>query len=539
MLRSTLFHSIRTSFYRHWKILLIVVLALVARCFVLSFGLPDVYLEDEEFFIQPALRVAEHLNSFQGLDPHWYGAPAQTLIYLLAVVFRATNTVVNMIAHTHAPVSINFEYYTTLFVTLGRLIPAIAGTASVFCMYLIGRRFSERAGLVSALVLGASFFFIQHGHIIRPDVLQTFFLLVMLLSVLRIYETPQKLSSYILLGVSFACAITTKYPSLYCAPIILAALYIQIRKHALQVRSWIVGGLAGLFTLFLTGPFLFLNHTEALKAIQSEANAAHAGHDGLSFVGNIAWYLFSVLPWQLGTGFCLVALIGIGYACKQKGRVRTYALLILCTTVFYLCGISTLALHWERWLIPVTTLLMLFVGLGVDWLTRRLSRTLYFSLLILVCLAPAVRTLRTFIAYTEPHTYQSASRFINEHIPPTANVVREPYTPRTQNREDIIIPNASMMPVREYLSKNIEYVFMGAVYQRIHALSELPTPQVEYVRAAHAYAALIDRADVVFALSAFPQACLNAPDWTVLFTFCETPFFGEDQYILRLREAVK
>ena len=135
----------------------IFVCALVIRLVGARFGLPRLYLPDEEFFVGPALQLA---NS-GGFDPGWYGAPAQPLIYGLAFIFRGLNFLVNQLKDTADPVVLNYETNIVLFQTAGRLLSIVAGARLSVMVFLLGRRWSNLAGDFGAGLVVTSFFLIE------------------------------------------------------------------------------------------------------------------------------------------------------------------------------------------------------------------------------------------------------------------------------------------------------------------------------------------------------------------------------------------
>lgn len=71
----------RTSIF---FVLFILLISLTPRLLAIPFGLPMEFDPDERIFTGAALRIVTQRT----LDPSWYGAPASTLIYSLAVLFE-------------------------------------------------------------------------------------------------------------------------------------------------------------------------------------------------------------------------------------------------------------------------------------------------------------------------------------------------------------------------------------------------------------------------------------------------------------------
>lgn len=103
-------------------VLLIMIGGAFARLFFLNYGLPHLLFVDEEFFVQPALRIAAG-----NLNPGWFGAPAQPLLYGLGLLFRGVNFLLNTLHHSNLPVEANYQAFVTVFQTAGRSLGAIGG----------------------------------------------------------------------------------------------------------------------------------------------------------------------------------------------------------------------------------------------------------------------------------------------------------------------------------------------------------------------------------------------------------------------------
>src|SRR3989338_10623704 len=106
--------KLRYYFQQHQELIVVSLIFLVAlslRLYHLNFGLPSLYLEDEEFFVQPALRIASG-----NWNPGLFGAPAQPLIYLLGGLFRIVNFVFNIFEHHRLAAWQQYLYSTHLSV---------------------------------------------------------------------------------------------------------------------------------------------------------------------------------------------------------------------------------------------------------------------------------------------------------------------------------------------------------------------------------------------------------------------------------------
>lgn len=452
-------------------------IGVLLRFAFLDFGLPGLYLEDEVFFVSPVITM----DRFQTMDPAWYGTPGHTVIYSTYVMFRLVNAI-SQIGEVAQPLHLRYEEAITMFQVAGRVIPAAAGSLSVLLAYAIGRHWSSRVGVISAVLFATSFYFVEHSHIIRPDITQTFFLLVAMLFVFRAMDRPERLSSYAGIGMFWGLAITTKYPSLFFfVPLLFVLLHFAWNKRI----SWKhpLTGLIGLiFSLGISGPYIFTHWSAVLESLRFENRTSHSLQGGFGFFGNVKWYVFDSLSWEVGTVIYVLAIGVLGIllirAWKQQALQREKKWLILgVAAISYVLCLSFLSLHWERWLIPVMAFTFFLSAVGIDFVLSifRGNKTLSMLFIILIFAGPGMRLARTMYGFANPHTIAQATEWANAHIPAGSIVVAEPYTLDDLESEHVVVfavPNIGWYPVREYQKREATYfVISGSIYESIQTLA--------------------------------------------------------------------
>ncbi|MFA6392137.1 MAG: glycosyltransferase family 39 protein [Patescibacteria group bacterium] len=449
--------------YRAIIVLIIIVLfGSFFRFFHIDYQLPGLYLPDEEFFVDPALRIANG-----NLNPGWYGAPGQTIIYAMGIGFRIISFILNTIRGTDLPAVVNYQENFNLFYACARSLFAVLGSLSIVAVYFLVKFWNKRTALISAFLVASSFYLIDHSHIIRPDIPQTFFLLLLLVFLFKIIDHPQKTIWYILSGVSFAAAITTKYPALFFLPVIIACIVWLIIKKDFIFKKWFSFGITTVLTLFLTGPFLFISFKNALKQVGLENATSHGIQGGLGFGGNLWWYLFNTLNWEMGTFLYLLAIITVFVLFYRIYRKRLddrtiKMLMIAMTAIIYILALSFLNLHWERWLIPALTLLFIPSAVAIDYLFNTLKSKLLLSVIIIILLiGPGLRLTRTVYGYSHAYTIEQAKTWMQENIPTQSTIIREPYTPELSKNDYRIInvPNLGWDNIVADYSENKPFYF--------------------------------------------------------------------------------
>lgn len=508
-----IFKNMFKTLSRQDKILISILIAVVfagawLRFFHLDFGLPQLYQPDEEFFVAPALRVAAG-----HLDPGWYGAPAQPLIYAVAGAFRLVNFFVNLSKDIHVPVQQNYPAFVHIFQTAGRVIPALGGTVMSILSYFLGALWSRRAGVIAAALCAFSFYLVDHSHIIRPDILQTLFVLGVVLCALKILHAPSQKRWYIGLGVCLGLAVTMKYPSLFLIVPLAFLVVLLWRKKIFYFRLWILAVAIGLIVVFVSAPYLFIHFHEALKDVGIENRGNHGGHDGFSFFGNLWWYLSAVLDWQLGTVIYLFTILFssfLGYKIirrRLEPRERDVAVLLLFALT-YLIAISFLSLHWERWTIPVVSLLFIIAASAIDFAMSKLRHPLTMVLiLIMVFAGPSLRLARTLYGYAHPYTSEIARQWILKNISAGAHIETEPIAaPLDAHRYTIDkVPNGSWYTFEEYRQKGATHLVISeGVYGDILKESLYTHPEENYMKAMRRYGELFSKLLLVFEIRSHP-----------------------------------
>src|SRR6185436_11699624 len=147
---------------------LILIAAIAVRLYAINYDLPFVYDQDEPMFVQHALSMLKNRD----LNPHWFGPPASTTMYLLALVYGTIFGVGRIIGTFQSAEDFRNLYYSnpTVFYLSGRIISAVFGVATIWLVYKIGRRlFGSATSLIAAAVVTLSPIHILLSQQVRMD----------------------------------------------------------------------------------------------------------------------------------------------------------------------------------------------------------------------------------------------------------------------------------------------------------------------------------------------------------------------------------
>ena len=148
-------------------VMALLLLGLVLRLWGVRWGLPDMprlgsYHPDELLIISAASIV--DFGSLQ-LNPQFYNYPS-LFIYVISLVFSVLEGWGLL-----ATIEIADLYLSA------RMISAVFGAATIYMVFLAGKRFyGEAAGLIAAGVLAIMPLHVQHSHFVAVDVPSVFFL---------------------------------------------------------------------------------------------------------------------------------------------------------------------------------------------------------------------------------------------------------------------------------------------------------------------------------------------------------------------------
>jgi hypothetical protein len=423
------------------RALLAAVLAVAAAAFLwgVRTDLPWVYESDEAKLTLIAARMAKSFDP----NPRWFGHPGSTVLYPQAAAIQiddAIRTGRSWLARDPALFD-RFAEAPARAVLFGRLIAVAYALLSLPLVFALGNRaFGPPVGLVAVWLALLSPLVLDHAHMVRTDTAGVFYGSLGLWLCLRLLERPT-LAAHVVTGLAIGFAIGTRYFLVALVAILLATdLRLWRQVYAPDARRAAVrGALAALVAVvvgfILSTPFFFLELGTVVENFAHEARETHVGHDALGFAGNLAFYLRTALPLEVGLPALALAVAG-GVWALARGRPEPR--LLLAFVAIYLVGISSSTLHWERWLIQSRPLETLFAAAAIVWgatavsrragLSRRGAAVVLAAAVALVSVAPASRFVGMALAQARPSTRVTGREWIDANVPPGGRVAAELYT---------------------------------------------------------------------------------------------------------------
>lgn len=425
-------HSPRTWRSRSfWALAAVFLTAAFLRLRGIDFGLPDLNDPDELMFELGSVRML----SGPTLNPGWFGHPATTTMYLLAI----TNALVFaggwLGGFFASPEQFANAIYNdpSLVILPGRLLMAAFAMGTIALLYRLTRiLFDRRVAMVAAFLLAINSVHITYSQIIRSDMMACFFMLLCMLAAQRI-GSAGRLRDYLLAALWLGLALATKWPfALAGLPVALAAGYRVGRDRSGAARE--VGRLclfaaASIACLLVASPYLILDFDTVRRDVLGEAQPHHLGATGGGTLQDALWYLEGPLLDGAGP-------LGLAFACVGiVVMVRHYvfaATLVLPLAAFWFVLISVQTLIFERWALPLMPLLAMCTAVGLVWAVARVRKSLAAVPTAVVGAAAAALVAAPVIArghgdYLERtnDTRQEAARWARQNIPAGSTVLVE------------------------------------------------------------------------------------------------------------------
>jgi len=498
--------------------LVVLAAALGLRWAGMGWGLPFAFQpEESSIYVRWAIEFALHGQ----WNPHYFQNPS-LLIYLLGIEFSGIFALARILQFGQDPGDLYmvFRGEQDLFYGLARLNSVLLGTATVFVVYLIGRRlWGERPGIVSAAFLAVNFLHVRNSQYAVNDVPSTFFLVLSFCFALDIAKRGSW-RDYLLAGLMAGLAASTKYNAgMAVVPIVVAHWLrrgaqqaggagpgrggmpgVAVWRESVAARRWwpspedtrlLSAALAAALGFVLGTPFSILDFNGFRQGFLEQLEMGSSAWSGQALEPTAMQFLAGVVH---GSGV-LVSLLALLGAASLLGRRRPEGLLLLSFPLPYFLFMSSMALFFVRWVVPVMPFIALAAGyaiqeVGKAFSSRQLS-WLPTALVALAMLQPVVFSLRLDWLANQVDTRQEANRWAEMAIPPGSKVAVEAFSlldqeslafrATLQHREIELDWRATMHDLDYYKSNGFDYLAVSSfMYDRAFEQPEKYADRVEF-----------------------------------------------------------
>jgi|GEM_PF-4672644 len=479
---------------------------LIMNFFAIFYGFPQLLDPDESIFVNGAFSIlAPPLG-----DPGWYGAPASSIMDLMALffgfylgfqkIFCGPSKFLVFLYH-------NFDH----FVWIGRFIDIAIFTFTVMVFYKFTRRLlEERGALFATLSFGLSPLILHYAQLVRMEMFMILALIYVLHFATDIADGKGQ-PAYIMSGIALGVGVISKYPAVVACLVIMAAAFYDMRhnynKWPTVLKNLCISGIVSVLTAFVFAPYLFLNFSNVLRDVIIEARSEHLSHSNMGFLYHFLYYITHGLPEITTWPVYIVCVAGffifiVGYIKKRNSCPFGITALILFSVVFLLF-ISSLSLYWTRWALPLALFVSFFAGYALSWMSHFLQnrnvkgvRSILTVIMFIILSVPFYKSAKNdVLKISQRDTRIDAYNWIYQNIPKGTTLALETYTPQVSKYDyKIFLPSREMglrpldehdlnirpgplvgsfgfglagKPLDKYLTPNIDYIVTSNIRDRL------------------------------------------------------------------------
>jgi hypothetical protein len=339
---------------------------------------PEVYYNNDELQL-----ASSSLMLVASLTPDTLAWPSGTTLFALNVLYYVDFAVHNPQILTAGiqgdltgALDILSDYICGFFdqpgrlLTLGRLLVALLSSLLSPTVYIfMKRKVSAAAAIGSGLIAASSPFLIMQGHLLMGDSLAAVFFAVSLYWL--VFGPARGRWTMVVPGLLLGLAVATKFIYLAFLPVGLAWVFFKARKEANSShRALVFPGaftLSFILALLVFMPYIWTAPLTLAKAFLGNLSIRQGG-EGSSwlYIGS------SVLPSFLNYAGMAVCTVGLFRSYRGLGAVP--AGFCLLAAALFLFPVGSASFIYPRYLFPVLPVLIIYLGLGLDWLVQLFER---------------------------------------------------------------------------------------------------------------------------------------------------------------------
>lgn len=328
-----------------------------------------------------------------------------------------------------------------------RFISAFFSILALYFIYLCGKFWSEKTGLLALFFSVFSTGLIQQAHFGTYDGFGAFCAITIFYLLLRLIKTKNLL--YFYLSIIVLClGVATKINLIILAIFPLGSLLYVFKKHKNRIRALpLHAGLGvlilALLTIALSPNYLTVEFKNALIYEQGLVRGSVPVFYTQSFFGTtpIIFQFLHILPFLINPLMTIIFIPAFFYilikGLKTKNKsfllLNSYFLILFFPQAFFFA-------KWTRYMVPVLPFMYLIVAIALTDVIARsettkqslkntgLPRSLQSLAMTITLLACVLFGISYFItAFVRPDTRVAASNFAGENIPRGARILTEPY----------------------------------------------------------------------------------------------------------------
>ena len=367
----------------------ILLAAAALRLVPIWFGIP--YLParpDEEVAVSIATRMTEG-----DLNPHFFHWPSFTF-YVFAALYGSAS-IVRRVFGFDAPLTVVER------VVLARALVALAGTATVFVLYALGRRIVDlTTGLLAAAFLAVAILHVRDSHFAMTDVLMTLLLTGSLALLVCAVDTAlagaKAVRWFAASGLAAGLAASTKYNAAALLGAMAAAQIVLVqRREFLRPRTWmpaIAFTSAFIASFLIASPYAVLDFKQFEADLRFDFTHLSGGH-GMDLGRGWRYHLERSLPYGVGLPAFIAACAG---AVPMIGHHARHAFILGGFALPFYFAIGSGTTVFFRYIMPLVPIVCLLAAVALRYVTPWLSARTHvparaiMTVLVVLTVAPAL-----------------------------------------------------------------------------------------------------------------------------------------------------
>jgi 4-amino-4-deoxy-L-arabinose transferase-like glycosyltransferase len=387
---------------------LVIVTGIGLRIWHINWSLPEIYEEAYPFFISGGFWNWGQIGL--NLNPHFFHYPALTfyLNFLVQVIHYLIGHVMGLFPDLQTFKQVS-ETAPTSFVISARLISVIFDIGTISIIYILGKECAGKtAALIAAAFTATNPLLIEQSHLINVDTPLTFFSMLSLLFIYRMYNNTVG-KWYLFAGIGIGLAAASKYNGALLILVLVAAHLLRSDSINHAIRSLksihlLIAIIASLVVFIFCNPYIFTSFDEFNRDFSFEESHMSTGHLGIDpTLSTFEFYVLNSIPSRLGWGLLIIVAISIVYFIYQRKKAR---LLLLIFPFLYLAVIISWQMRADRYLLPVVPPLLLIGSIGLREIAETTIGSIKTSQLIKMVSFNACRVtigiVLAFVLFFEP-----------------------------------------------------------------------------------------------------------------------------------------
>jgi 4-amino-4-deoxy-L-arabinose transferase-like glycosyltransferase len=303
----------------------------------------------------------------------------------------------------------------------GRTATALLGTLTIVLVFRIGLRWGTTVALIAALVMAVLPAHVREAHFILTDTPLTLFTTLALLLSIRAAER-QTLPALALAGLAVGLATAIKYNGVLA--LLMPALVAVTLPPGRRLAALTVAVAAAAVTFLACAPYTVLDLPAFLNGLAFLMQSYNQHRPLPEAMANYVAYLRNwftwpgVLPAQVG--YAALLLIAAGFVVMfrraQAAPQRVAALLVVAFTLAYFWFVSTQALQYGRYLLPIGPMLAVGLAVALHALIGRAdrgwTRATVWAVVVLLLLPPTASAVSWNRTHQRTTTAEQAAQWI-------------------------------------------------------------------------------------------------------------------------------